>query len=144
MSESHHHVLDSDALHAILEREFPQAASFGEVVSVGEGSLTLRLRDGEDERHIRPGGTLSGPTIFTMADLSFYLLVLSLIGPVPLAVTTSLNLNFLRKPTPGPLVAHARMLKLGARLAVGDVMVESPGAEGPVAHAQVTYSIPPR
>ena len=138
------HVLDVAALHALLQREFPQAAGFGEIVSVGGGELVLRLRDGADDRHLRPGGTLSGPTLFTMADLSFYALVLSLIGPVPLAVTTSLNLSFLRKPAPGELTARARMLKLGSRLAVGDCVIESPGLEGPVAHAQVTYSIPPR
>lgn len=143
MSEPIRHQLGIEELHAILRREFPQAASFGEVVSLGDGELILRLNDGDDSRHLRPGGTISGPTLFTMADLAFYLLVLSLIGPVPLAVTTNLNLNFLRKPPPGELTARARILKLGARLAVGDCVVESAASDGPVAHAQVTYSIPP-
>ena len=101
--------------------------------------VALRLRS--TERHLRPGGTISGPTIFTLADLAFYQLTLSLIGPVPLAVTTQLNLSFMRRPDPGLLEATATMLKLGRRLAVGDVLIE--GEEGPVAHAQVTYSIPP-
>ena len=133
------HVMGIPELEAFLEEHFEQAVGFSDVADFGEGALTLRLRS--TERHLRPGGTISGPTIFTLADLAFYQLTLSLIGPVPLAVTTQLNLSFMRRPDPGLLEATATMLKLGRRLAVGDVLIE--GEEGPVAHAQVTYSIPP-
>lgn len=146
-------VMTIDELHALITRAFPQAADVGELVDLRPGQLVLALRDPGDERHLRPGGTISGPVVFTLADLAFWLLVLSAIGPVPLAVTTSLNLNFLRKASPGPLFAHARLLKLGARLAVGDCTivtgpagasrVEELALDAPIAHAQVTYSIPP-
>ncbi len=134
--------LDVGALHALMAEVFPVAAEFGVITRLVPGELTLALRDPSDPRHLRPGGTISGPVLFTLADLAFYLLLLSAIGPEPLAVTTGLNLNFVSKPEPGPLHAHARMLKLGSRLAFGDVVVE--GARGPVAHAQVTYAIPPQ
>ena len=103
--------------------------------------VRARLVDGTSERHLRPGGTVSGPTQMMLADTAAYFLVLSLVGPVPLAVTTHLSINFMRKPAPGPLEADARILKLGKRLAVCDVLLGDP--EAPVAHAQVTYSIPP-
>lgn len=92
---------------------------------------------------IRPGGTLSGPTMMMLADFAMYALLLSAIGLVPLAVTTNLSIQFLRKPPPADLVAEARMLKLGRSLAVGDVLLRSHGAEAPCAHAVVTYAIPP-
>jgi uncharacterized protein (TIGR00369 family) len=134
-------VLSIDELHALLAAVFPTAAGFGTITHLAPGCLSLALTDPTDPRHLRPGGTISGPVLFTLADLAFYFLVLSAIGPVPLAVTTSLNLNFLRRPVPGPLTAEARLLKLGARLAVGEVTIND--AEAAVAHAQVTYSIPP-
>jgi len=93
---------------------------------------------------LRPGGTISGPTMMGLADMAMYALVLSAIGKVPLAVTTNLSINFLRKPEPADLVAEARMLKLGKALAVGDVTIRSEGSEAIVAHAVVTYSIPRR
>lgn len=97
-----------------------------------------------DASQLRPGGTLSGPTMMSLADMTMYALVLSAIGKVPLAVTTNLSINFLRKPAPGDLVAEARLLKLGKALAVGDVVITSEGSDDPVAHAVVTYSIPPK
>ncbi len=94
-------------------------------------------------RSLRPGGTLSGPSIMALADFTMYLAVLSAIGWVPLAVTTNLNINFLRKPAPRDLLAEARLIKLGKRLAVGDIGIRSEGAgEGLVAHATSTYSLP--
>ena len=92
---------------------------------------------------IRPGGTISGPTLFTLADLAAYVLILAHIGPVALAVTTSLNINFLRKPEPGGLIATAGFLKLGKRLAIVDIKIESSGGKDIVAQAVATYSIPP-
>lgn len=96
-----------------------------------------------DPSQIRPGGTISGPTMMSLADTAMYVLIFSAIGIVPLAVTTNLSINFLRKPGPGDIVAQARMLKLGKALAVGEVDIRSVGAESPAAHAVVTYSIPP-
>jgi uncharacterized protein (TIGR00369 family) len=96
------------------------------------------------ERHLRPGGTVSGPTMFALADVAIYLMILSRIGPVALAVTTNCAIDFLRKPPAGrDLVARARLLKLGRTLAVGDVLIHSDGADEPVARASLTYSIPP-
>ena len=97
-----------------------------------------------DPKATRPGGTLSGPVLMMLADVTMYIAVLASIGWVPLAVTTNLNINFLRKPAPGPLVADCTLLKLGRRLAVGAVRICCEGDAAPVAHATSTYSIPPR
>ena len=93
--------------------------------------------------NLRPGGTISGPTLMAMVDFGFYLLLLARLGPVALAVTTNLNINFMRKPEPGDLLGEGRLLKLGRTLAVGDFTIWSEGKKDPVAHATVTYSIPP-
>lgn len=95
------------------------------------------------EKMLRPGGTVSGPVMMALADTAMYVALLAMIGPVALAVTTSLNINFLRKPAPADVIARCRLLKLGKRLAVGEVTIYSEGADDPVAHATVTYSIPP-
>ena len=96
------------------------------------------------EIHLRPGGTVSGPTLMGIADSVLYLCILSRIGPVAMAVTTNLNINFLRLPGQSAIVAEGRLLKLGRRLAVGEVTLFSAGDSDPVAHATGTYSIPPR
>jgi uncharacterized protein (TIGR00369 family) len=101
-----------------------------------------RVRLLYDERHLRPGGTISGPSLMTLADTAMYMALLAMIGPVALAVTANLNINFLRKPAPRDVIAEARLLKLGRRLAVGEVTIYSEGDTEPVAHASVTYSIP--
>jgi len=112
------------------------------IEEVAEGSVRIRLL--YHEFHLRPGGTISGPALMALADSAMYSLLLAMIGPVPLAVTTNLNINFLRKPAPVDVIAKAEMLKLGRRLAVGSVTMYSDGDDQPVAHATVTYSIPPR
>jgi uncharacterized protein (TIGR00369 family) len=94
------------------------------------------------ERHVRPGGTLSGPAMMTLADLALYVAILGQIGPVALAVTTNLNFNFMRKPAQRALLAECRLLKLGQRLAVGDVAIRSEGEDTLVCHATGTYAIP--
>ncbi len=128
-------------LHAFLEAEFPQVAPDFTIESVDSAALVLRLEAGE--RHLRPGGTVSGPALFALADVGVYLAILSRIGPVALAVTTNCSIDFLRKPAAGAaLRAEVRLLKLGRRLAVGDVLIRSAGVEGPVARAGLTYSIP--
>ena len=103
-----------------------------------------RVRQIYRARLLRPGGTISGPTMMALADFAMYVGVLASIGPVPLAVTTNLNINFLRKPEARDLVAECRLLKLGKRLAVGEVTILSDGAPEPVAHVTSTYSIPAR
>ncbi|WP_313195912.1 PaaI family thioesterase [Shinella zoogloeoides] len=138
-------VMDPEALNRFLETDFPQLHTDGkvfEVVGVSPGSVVMRLMP--NERHLRPGGTVSGPTLFALADVGAYCAVLAHIGPVALAVTTNLNINFLRKPKPGPLTCTCRLLKLGKRLAVMEASIFDEDADDLVAHATATYSIPPR
>ena len=113
-----------------------------QVESVLPGSVTIRVPYRDE--FIRPGGTISGPVLMAVADFAMYGVVLSLIGRVDLAVTTNLNINFLRRPPPGDVVARARILKLGKRLAVGEVLLHAGDQEDLVAHVTSTYSIPPR
>jgi uncharacterized protein (TIGR00369 family) len=133
-----------DELNRFLAAEFPQvfhAHSGLTIEQVWHGGA--RVRQAYQETSIRPGGTISGPTMMALADFAMYVGVLASIGPVPLAVTTNLNINFLRKPASCDLIAECRLLKLGQRLAVGEVMIRSHGREDPVAHVTSTYSIPP-
>ena len=111
------------------------------VEEVGRG--TVRARAPFDEDFLRPGGTISGPVLMAIADFAMYAAVLSRIGRVELAVTTNLNINFLRRPQPGDVIAEAKLLKLGKRLAVGEVVLFIDGDEEMVAHVTSTYSIPP-
>ena len=130
-------------IEAFLAAQFPQLEALPfKIERVEERLVEVRLL--HNDRHLRPGGTISGPALMSLADTAMYVLVLSLIGPVALAVTTNLNINFLRKPQPGDVLAQAELLKLGSRLAVGSVTMFSAGDEQPVAHATVTYSIPPQ
>lgn len=134
--------MDKAALTAFLDTTFGQVARDFSVEAVAEDRLTLRLSVAD--RHLRPGGTVSGPAIFALADVAVYLAILARIGPVALAVTTNASVDFLRKPAAGAdLLAEAQVLKLGRALAVGDVRVFSVGLADPVARATLTYSIPP-
>lgn len=112
------------------------------VESVLPGAVTIRVPYRDE--FVRPGGTISGPLMMAVADFAMYGVVLSLIGRVDLAVTTNLSINFLRRPPPGEVVARARILKLGRRLAVGEVHLHAGEADDLVAHVTSTYSIPPR
>lgn len=142
---SHHPIMTKEDLTAFLDREFPQMHAGGCTYHVDEiGPLSARMRMDYHERHLRPGGTLSGPSMMALADLALYAAILAHIGPVALAVTTSLNFNFLRKPEPRALIAECRLLKLGKRLAVGEVSIFSEGSADVVCHATGTYSIPDR
>lgn len=130
-------------LQAFLARDFGQVAEDFVVEEVAEEGLRIRLKVAE--RHLRPGGTVSGPSMFGLADVAVYLAILSRIGPVALAVTTNASIDFMRKPEAGrDLLAHVRLLKLGRALAVGDVLIYSDGKADPVARASLTYSIPPK
>lgn len=136
-------VMEAAALSEFLSRDFGQVAEDYVVEGVGADGVTLRLKVAD--RHLRPGGTISGPAIFALVDVAMYLAILSRIGPVALTVTTSCAIDFMRKPAAGAnLRGEARLLKLGRSLAVGDVMVFSDGQAEPVARASLTYSIPPR
>lgn len=138
-------MMDVEALSSFLEREFPQINADGMAFSVtGAGPAFASMRLNPLERHLRPGGTVSGPTLFALADVTAYVAILAQIGPVALAVTTNLNINFLRKPELGPIDAVAKILKLGKRLAVVDIALTSVKNGELVAHATSTYSIPPR
>jgi uncharacterized protein (TIGR00369 family) len=137
--------MTASELEAFLQSHFPEMPEehdFGfRVEHVEENFVRVRLV--HHPRHLRPGGTVSGPALMTLADTAMYLALLAMIGPVAMAVTTSLNINFLRRPAPQDVIAECRLLKLGSRLAVGDVTMFSEGETEPVAQATVTYSIPP-
>ena len=137
-------VMTLPEVNAFLAREFPQIALGRDFVVEEVGPSRARLRLIFSDRHLRPGGTISGPAMFTLADVGLYVAILAQIGPVALAVTTNLNINFLRKPAAADLIGECRLLKLGKRLAVGEVTLLSPDDPEPVAHATGTYSIPAR
>jgi uncharacterized protein (TIGR00369 family) len=132
-----------EELERFLRSEFPQvfhADSGLGIEAVWERGC--RVRQAFHHMSVRPGGTISGPTMMALADFAMYVAVLAAIGPVPLAVTINLNINFLRKAAPRDLVAEARLLRLGKRLATGEVTIYSHGETEPVAHVTSTYSIP--
>lgn len=126
-------------LTAFLAKEFPQTKCT--VVAVGNQAATIRHTVGENE--LRPGGTVSGPVMMATADVALYVAILGEIGIVPLAVTTSLSFNFMRKPAGDrDILGVCKLLKLGKTLAVGEVTLYSDGSDQPVAHAVGTYAIP--
>jgi uncharacterized protein (TIGR00369 family) len=132
----------ADEFMALVRGTMPMVARMDlELLELGEGTARLRLPFSPD--FLRPGGTISGPILMLMADVGMYGAVLSAIGPVALAVTTNLNINFLRKPPPADLLVEARLLKLGRRLAIGEASLYAAGAPDLLAHATMTYSIPP-
>ena len=134
--------MTAEELQDFLRTNFPEdAIRVCRVERVEDRFAQVRLV--YDARHLRPGGTISGPSLMTLADTAMYMAVLAMIGPVALAVTTNLNINFLKMPAPRDVIGEARLLKLGRRLAVGEVTMFSEGDRDPVAHATVTYSIPP-
>jgi uncharacterized protein (TIGR00369 family) len=133
--------MSAEELEQFLYSHFPDLAHRAlSVERVDENFARVRLH--YDDRHLRPGGTISGPSLMMLADMAMYMALLGMIGPVALAVTTSLNINFLRKPGQADVIAECKLLKLGKRLAVGEVTMYSEGDTQPVAHATVTYSIP--
>ena len=131
------------ALEQFLRKEFPQAFSAGDIAIEAADGASCKLRQRYNDQMLRPGGTVSGPTLMALADFAMYVVLLSAIGPVGLAVTTNLSINFLRKGAPGQdVLAQARLLKVGKRLAVGEVSLLSAGSSDPIAHVTATYSIP--
>jgi uncharacterized protein (TIGR00369 family) len=132
-----------EQLEQFLAAEFPQVFhSQSGLVIEAVWDDGCRVRQIYRDAFIRPGGTISGPTMMALADFAIYVAVLAAIGPVPLAVTINLNINFLRKAAPRDLIAEAHLLKLGKRLATGEVTIFSDSQQAPVAHVTSTYSIP--
>jgi uncharacterized protein (TIGR00369 family) len=130
-------------LEDFLAREFSQFFNRQSGLTIEDAKhASARVRQAYNAQFIRPGGTISGPTMMALADFTLYVAVLATIGPVPLAVTTNFNINFLRKPEQRDLIAECRLLKVGKRFAVGEVAVLSDGMAEPVAHVTSTYSIP--
>lgn len=132
-----------EELERFLRREFPQGFHSDSGLGIeAVWERGCRVRQAFRPMSIRPGGTISGPTMMALADFAMYVAVLATIGRVPLAVTINLNINFLRKAAPRDLVAEALLLKVGKRLATGEVTIRSDGKAEPVAHVTSTYSIP--
>ncbi len=128
----------------LMTEELPWAAEAGmrlQAIEYGKATMVLPFAG----NMLRPGGTVSGPSMMALADGTMYAVVLSMIGHVKLAVTTNFNINFLRKPLPGDLIAEGGIIKLGKRLGVIEVTLfsEHGVSPEPVAHATGTYSIPP-
>jgi acyl-coenzyme A thioesterase PaaI-like protein len=136
-------IMTAADINELLMREYPQFHSTGkvfDVISVGPGTGTLRFFP--NESHLRAGGTISGPSMFALADVGAYITLLAHLGPVVGCVTANMNINFLHRPDPEPLDGIGRILKLGKRLAVLDVMIVSAGTDHLIAQAITTFSIP--
>ena len=132
---------NKETLLEYVETIFPQIKGEFQIDHLDEALLIVRLL--VQEHHLRPGGTVAGPAMFSLADISVYLSVLAAIGPEALTVTTNCSLDFMRKPmAETDLLAHCKLLKLGKSLAVGDVLIFSDGMDKPVARATMTYAIP--
>ena len=130
-------------LMTFMREAFPQMADEFNVDHVAENEITIRMLI--SDQHLRPGGTVSGPSMFALADVCAYLGTLAMIGPKALAVTTSCSIDFMRKPAADTdLIANGRLLKLGKQLSVSDVLLYSEGQAKPVARASLTYAIPPQ
>lgn len=141
---SHKLKMTAGEIAGFLDVEYPEMHEGGQsifVETVELAAATVRFKAGE--RHLRPGGTVSGPWQFTLADIAGFVALLAYVGPVALAVTTSATINFLRRPPPGDLIATARMLKNGRSLVVVDVGIAPEGSSDLVSHAVLTYSLPP-
>jgi acyl-coenzyme A thioesterase PaaI-like protein len=135
--------MNTEQLQAFLIEVFPQVHEDFLIMDVTPEVLRVKLLVGE--RHLRPGGTISGPSMFTLADVGMYLAVLSRIGPEALTVTTNCSIDFMRKPAAGvDMICETRIHKMGRVLAVGDCLLYSEGMDAVVARASLTYSIPPK
>jgi len=133
-------LMKKNDLENFLKVEFPQVSKNFKILETKPNYLSMLMHISNE--HLRPGGTVSGPTMFLLADVSFYLATLSMVGPKSLTVTTNCSINFLRKPAVSDLISEARVLKIGKTLSVGDVLIYSKDVEDPVAHATLTYAIP--
>jgi uncharacterized protein (TIGR00369 family) len=134
--------MSAEEVATYLEEVFPQVGGDFTIEKLADMQARVRLK--VTEKHLRPGGTVSGPSMFALADVAVYIAVLAMIGKKALAVTTNCSIDFMCKPASGAdLIAECRILKLGRVLAVGEVLLFSEGMSAPVARASLTYSIPP-
>lgn len=134
--------MNPDAFNRLSEAQLPLAFQLGfRAETIGDGAATVRMPF--DDAILRPGGTISGPAMMGLTDFAMYAALMGAIGPVELAVTTNLNINFLRRPGQADVIADCRVLKLGKRLVVLEATLFSEGEDEPIAHATGTYSIPP-
>jgi uncharacterized protein (TIGR00369 family) len=136
--------MTAEAVAAFWDEHFPQIQKARDVtiLSVAPGEAVMRLAP--NERHLRPGGTVSGPTLVTLADVTAYAALLAHVGPEPMIVTTNINMNFMRRAPLAPLLATCKILKLGKRLAVVEIGIRPETGGELIAHATATYAIPPR
>lgn len=134
-------VLTGPEIEAYIAEVFPQAAPNYRVADIAPMRAVVTQAIGDD--HLRPGGTVSGPTLFGLADCAFYYACLAMKGRIPLMVTTNLNITFMRRPPAADIRAEARIFKLGRTLINGDVLIYSQVVDQPVAHCAVTYAVPP-
>ena len=143
MKPDNQSMMTPEEVEQFLDREFPEANYHGKTYDIlGITAQGAKIRLLEHERHLRPGGTISGPAMMALTDICAYVSILGNIGPVALTVTTNLNINFVRKPKPGNLIAVGEIIKLGRTLAVVDIRIMSEGIDLIVAHSSVTYAIP--
>ncbi len=134
--------ITKDRFHEMLGDSAPFMDSYDfQILDIGYGTASVAVP--YNPGFIRPGGTIAGPVMFAAADFTLWVAVLGAYGEVPLAVTTNMAINFLRKPENETLIADARLFKIGKRLAVGDIWVSNKGVDEPCAHVTGTYSIPP-
>ena len=132
-------------IESLIDEQFPQVHLGGRVFFIEAAGLRgARMRMAEHIKNLRPGGTLSGPSMFQLADLALYVAILATLGVAATqAVTTNLNINFMSRPAPGDMIAQVELVKVGKRLVIGEVEMFSASAEGMVAHAIATYALPP-
>lgn len=136
-------VMTKEEMGTFLDEVFPQVSGMFAIDRMEPDLLVMRLR--VDDSHLRPGGTVSGPAMFGLADVAAYVATMARIGPQALAVTTNCAIDFMRKPAAGrDVIARAEVLKLGRALSVISVLLYSEGSDDPVARASLTYSIPPQ
>ncbi len=137
--------MSAEEVTVYLDEVFPERHDSGPAIAIEDvWPMGARLRLKFEDRLLRPGGTIHGPAMFMLADLGIYVAILAALGPVPLAVTTNLSINFLRRPSPRDMIGEVKLMKLGRRLAVGEVGLYSAGDDDPAANAVATYSIPPQ
>jgi len=137
-------MLDVERIEQLIDERFPQIHSGGRKFLVEEvAPRSVRVRMTADPRNVRPGGTISGPAMFALADFSVYVAIIATLGePGFAAVTSNLNINFLAKPEPADMTAAVKLIRLGRRLAVGEAELYSQGGPDMVAHAIATYALP--
>lgn len=136
-------IMSAEEMTAFLQEVFPQVGEVFVVEHMDGVHTVMRMRIGAD--HLRPGGTVSGPAMFTVADVAAYVATMARIGKEALTVTTNCAMDFMRKPAAGKdLIAKAELLKLGRSLSVTQILIYSEGEEDPVARANMTYAIPPK